>query len=65
MPAVNPQFFLFRPHWTPLCWYHLVAEKLAFKKRGISQGHGGVSELQKFEVGFIKAGFGGNYPPLS
>ena len=25
------------------------------------RGHGGVSELQKFEVGFIKAG---NYPPL-
>ena len=27
------------------------------------RGHGGVSELQKLEVGFIKAGFGGNYPP--
>ena len=38
VPAVNPQFFLFRPHWSPLCWYHLVAEKLAFKKSGISQG---------------------------
>ena len=59
MPAVNPQFFLFRPHWTPLCWYHRVAEKLAFKKVAYLRGDGGVSELQKFEVGFIRAGFGG------